>query len=85
MYRFSDMNFDKCAKESRRQLINLCMVRLTRQANNCGDSAKTRKNIFEIKLLTNVYRSNRLRRKLLEMGKTLTLEDIQRIARSMEG
>lgn len=64
------------------ETVDQFVIRLTRQSDNCEFGENKKEHIRD--QVIDKCRSNKLRRKLLEMGKTLTLDDIQRVARSME-
>ena len=76
MNQFRQMN----KKES--ETIDQFVIRLARQADNCEFGENKKEHIRD--QVIDKCKSNRLRRKLLEMGKTLTLDDVQRVAQSME-
>ena len=64
------------------ETIDQFVIRLTRQADNCEFGESKKEQIRD--QIIDKCKSNELRRKLLEMGKALTLDDVQRVARSME-
>lgn len=64
------------------ETVDQFVIRLTRQSDNCEFGENKKEHIRD--QVIDKCRSNKLRRKLLEMGKTLTLDDVQRVARSME-
>ena len=64
------------------ETIDQFVIRLTRQADNCEFGESKKEQIRD--QIIDKCKSNELRRKLLEMGKALTLDNVQRIARSME-
>ena len=67
-------------KES--ETVDQFVIRLTRQAENCEFGEMKKEHIRD--QVIDKCKSNGLRRKLLEIGRTLTLDDVQRVARSME-
>lgn len=64
------------------ETIDQFVMRLTRQAENCEFGENKKEHIRD--QVIDKCKSNGIRRKLLEMGKTLTLDDVQRVARSLE-
>ena len=64
------------------ETIDQFVIRLAREADNCEFGENKKEHIRD--QVIDKCKSNRLRRKLLQMGKTLTLDDVQRVAQSME-
>ena len=67
-------------KES--ETIDQFVIRLTRQADNCEFGENIKEHIRD--QIIDKCKLKGLRRKFLEMGKTLTLDDVQRVSRSLE-
>ncbi len=64
------------------ETIDQFVIRLTRQVDNCEFGESKKEQIRD--QVIDKCKSNELRGKLLEMGKALTLDDVQRVPRSME-